>query len=187
MLKRSQQDRKPSAFQEHFAPPLIGAGAGAVGGGLLGAGGGYLAGSTEEALLRHRYKGADPKALEAVIKSLPPKTRTILLGALLAGGPAALGGLVGGMNRNTDPYAARTAGGIAGGVGGLGLGYLLRTPGSPATSALKALAMGALGAGAGGITGLAVGSTRQGLAERRMKDLLEQAKVSRQQLTGEGQ
>jgi hypothetical protein len=183
MRKHSQQDRKPTAFQEHVAPPLIGAGAGAVGGGLLGAGGGYLAGSAEETLLRHRYKGADPKALEAIIKSLPPKMRTILLGALLTGGPAAIGGALGGMSRNTDPYAARTAGAVGGGLGGLGLGYLLRTPGSPVMSVLKALAMGALGAGAGGMTGLTVGSARKGLAEGRMRQLLEEAKMNRQQLT----
>jgi hypothetical protein len=185
MLKRSQQDKKPSSFREHIAPPLIGAGAGLAAGGALGAAGGYATGSVEEALLRHRYKGADPKALEMVIKSLPPKTRSILLGALVTGGPAALGGLVGGMSRNTDPYSARTAGGIAGGVGGLGLGYLLRTPGSPATSVLKALALGALGTGTGGMAGLAVGSTRKGLAESRMRQLLEEAKAGRQQLTEE--
>jgi hypothetical protein len=186
MLKRAQPEKKPSAFQEHFAPPLVGAGAGLAAGGALGAAGGYALGSAEETLLRHRYKGADPKALALVIKSLPPKTRSILLGALLAGGPAALGGLVGGMSRNTDPYTARTAGGIAGGVGGLGLGYLLRTPGSPMTSALKALAMGALGAGTGGMTGLAVGSTRQGLAEKRVHKLLEEAKTSRTRLEEDG-
>lgn len=186
MHKQAQQEKKPSAFREHMAPPLIGAGAGLAAGGALGAAGGYALGGTEEALLRHRYKGADPAALAAVIKSLPPKTRSILLGALIVGGPAALGGLAGGISRNTDPYSARTAGGVAGGVGGLGLGYALRTPGSPVTSAIKALAMGALGAGAGGMTGLAVGSTRQGLAERRMRKLLEEAKTSRTRLEEDG-
>jgi hypothetical protein len=186
MLKRAQQEKKPSAFREHMAPPLVGAGAGLAAGGALGAAGGYVLGSIEENLLRHRAKGADPTALAAVIKSLPPKARSVLLGALIIGGPAALGGLAGGISRNTDPYSARTAGGVAGGVGGLGLGYLLRTPGSPVASAVKALAMGALGAGAGGMTGLAVGSTRQGLAERRMRRLLEESKASRTQLTGEG-
>ena len=184
MRGQEQPEKKPSAFKEHIAPPLIGAGAGLAAGSALGAAGGYGLGSVEETLLRHRYKGADPKALEMVIKSLPPKTRAILFGALLAGGPAALGGLAGGMSRNTDPYSARTAGGIAGGAGGLGLGYLLRTPGSPGTSVLKALAMGTLGAGMGGMTGLAVGSARKGLAESRMRQLLEEAKTSRQQLAG---
>jgi hypothetical protein len=54
------------------------------------------------------------------------------------------------------------------------------------SSAIKALAMGALGAGAGGMTGLAVGSTRQGLAERRMRKLLEEAKTSRTRLEEDG-
>lgn len=168
--------KEPGVFSEHVAPPLVGAGVGAAGGAGLGAAAGYGAGKLEDTA---------PRAVEALIKKLPSKSRAVLLGALALGGPAALGGFAGGLSRNTDPYAARTAGGVAGGLGGLGLGYLLRTPGSPISSLLKALALGTVGAGAGGMAGLAVGAGRRGKAEQRIRRLLEEAKASRQGLTEE--
>lgn len=178
--------KEPGVFSEHIAPPLVGAAAGAAGGGLAGAAGGYGAGSLEEAALRHRYGKLEPKALAALVKKLPPKTKAVLMGALAVGGPAAMGGLTGGLSRNTDPYAARSAGSAAGGLGGLGLGYLLRTPGSPIASALKALALGGIGAGAGGVAGLAVGAGRRGKAEQKIRQMLEEAKASREGLREEG-
>ena len=179
--------KEPGVFSEHIAPPLIGAGIGAAGGGLLGAAGGYGAISIEGALLQKRYGHLDPAAVTALVKALPSKTKAVLMGALAVGAPAGLGGLAGGVSRNTAPYAARTAGGVAGGVGGLGLGYLLRTPGSPVSSVVKALALGALGAGAGGMTGLSVGAARRGKAEQKVRQLLEEAKASRAGLQEEGQ
>jgi hypothetical protein len=173
--------KEPGVFSEYIAPPLVGAGAGGLGGAALGAAGGYAGGSLREVVLRHLGK-TNPAGIEAVIKTLPPKTKAVLLGALLTGAPAALGGLVGGLSRNTDPYAARTAGGIAGGLGGLGLGYLMRVPGSPISSLLAAMAMGGLGAAAGGMAGLGVGAARKGKAEQRIRQLLEEARVSREGL-----
>jgi len=179
--------KEPGVFSEYVAPPLVGAGVGAAGGGLLGAAGGYGASSMEGALLKHRYGHLDSAAVEALVKKMPSKAKAILMGALAVGAPAGLGGLVGGASRNTDPYVARTAGGVAGGLGGLGLGYLLRTPGSPVSSIAKALAMGVLGAGVGGAAGLSVGAARRGKAEQKVRQLLEEAKLSREGLQEEGQ
>jgi len=179
--------KEPGVFSEYISPPLAGAAGGAALGGALGAAGGYGAGSLKETALRHYFGSTDPASVETIIKKLPPKTRAIILGALAVGVPAAAGGFTGGLSRSTDPYAARTAGGVAGGIGGLSLGYLLRVPGSPISSLLRALAMGAAGVGAGGAAGLAVGTTRRGKAEQRLRKLLEEARYGRTKLTEEGE
>jgi hypothetical protein len=179
-------EKEPGAFAEYGAPPLIGLGAGAGVGGALGAAGGYGAASLRGAALRNLAGSADKTALEQVIKTLPSKTKAILLGALLVGAPAGIAGGVSGATRNVDPYSARTAGGVAGGLTGLGLGYLLRTPGSPAASLIKALGMGALGTGAGALTGLSVGATRRGLADQKIRRLLEESRNAREGLVEEG-
>lgn len=178
-------EERDSVLKETLLPPVIGAAAGGAGGAALGAAGGFGAGSIRESIMRSAKVG-DKEALERVIQSMPSKLRPVLMGALLVGGPSALAGLVTGLGRGegADPYASRTAGGIAGGIGGAGLGYLLRRKGAPISSLVKGLGATAIGAGAGAMTGLGVGSTRYSKAQKRLRTLLEEAKAERQQMIG---